>query len=131
MDKFEAAAKGCYRYPTGKGGEYTTEQLFKLDLPALNVVAQTIDDELSTSKKSFIAPKTSGSRILATKLEIVVHIIESKQAEKERKEKIKEVKENLTLLEELEREDAMTALKNLSPAEKKQKIAALRAELES
>jgi hypothetical protein len=102
-DLFEIAARKKFRFPSNKG-LLTVEQLYDLPLTgatSLNSVAIAIDDELETTgRRSFVSEACTnpGRRELALKLDIVKHVISTKQDEaaaraeaaerKERKQKL-------------------------------------------
>lgn len=130
-DIFEAAARNGFRYISTKG-ELSTEQLWSLPLLAanqfdLNNVAIVINSALKAiSEESFVSIKpTQGKADLETKLEIVKHIIATKQAEQakardaaERSAKREKLVQALANKEDQE-------LTNLTPDEIRAKLAEL------
>jgi hypothetical protein len=89
MNVFERAARGQWRFSSGRG-DLTAEQLFTLPLDSgngfnLNSVAIAVDDELEgMARKNFIAPEKTDNRRaeLEGKLELVKLVIASKIADK-------------------------------------------------
>lgn len=80
---FELASRKAFRF-TSNRGHLTTEDLWSLNLTALDTIAVSIDDAIQKAKgKSFISKKTTASSDLEAQLEIVKHIIGVKQAETE------------------------------------------------
>ena len=89
MNIFERAARGQYRFPT-PAGQINVERLFELPLEAphrvasLEQTAQTIHAELEAQPvTSFVNPSTVADATksqLECKLEIVKHVIATKQA---------------------------------------------------
>lgn len=86
---YETALRNKYRYPSVKG-DLTTEQLWDLPLqstrantPDLDSVAKEINRQLKEqTEESFVETKSNPLKTeLAGKLEIVKHVIATKQAE--------------------------------------------------
>lgn len=128
MDIFERAARRKLRFST-LGGEYATEDLFSLPLthatkPNLNTIGLGIKNELKGLGEDSLVDTTPDDRkvLLELKLEIVKHVIASKQADAlaaENRTKKAELRRQLTdILITKENE----ALKSLSPEEIRKKI---------
>ena len=89
MNIFERAARGKWRFVSEKG-QITPEQLFDLPLqgavPNLDSIAIGLDQELNRSNvKSFVS-ESSDDKVrseLQGKLDMVKHVIKSKQADAE------------------------------------------------
>lgn len=86
MNIFERAARGKYRFASGKG-QLTVEQLFDLPLQGgaanLDSIAIALDRELETAApKSFVSASSGDAARseLEAKLDIVKHVIASKLA---------------------------------------------------
>ncbi|WP_127502061.1 hypothetical protein [Actinoplanes solisilvae] len=87
MTIFEKATREKFRYPSTKG-LLTTEQLWELPLTAksgfsLDDVAKAVNAELkAVDTESFVATETNPAKAtLATKLEVVKHVIAIRLAE--------------------------------------------------
>lgn len=80
MNIFERASRGKTRFSTSKG-ELSTEELWDLSLQSLDTIAKNVNKQLKTeSEESFIEVKTTANTELELKLEILKHVIASKQA---------------------------------------------------
>lgn len=86
---FEQAIRLKFRFPT-PSGLATIEDLFDLPLTStrgranLNDVAKEIARQLkSETEEDFVNPSSGADKILQAKLEIVKHVIKTKQAENE------------------------------------------------
>lgn len=84
MNIFEQASRKKLRFETF-AGNLTTEQIWDLNLPALDGVARSINSDLKeVTEESFIPTKPHPkSAILALQLEILKHIIAVKLEEQE------------------------------------------------
>ena len=80
MNIFERAARAKLRFPSAKGN-LTTEQLFDLSLPQLDVIARKVNALLKAEgEESFIETKTSAVQTtLKLQLEILKAVIDAKQ----------------------------------------------------
>ncbi len=81
MNIFERAARNKLRFPSDKGG-LTTEQVFDLNLHALDTLARTVNTELkSITEESFVEVKPDPrKRELTLQLDILKHVIAAKMA---------------------------------------------------
>lgn len=88
MSLFENATRRKYKFESAQG-LITVEDLWDLDLKSkrgacLDDVAKAVNRQLKTvSEESFVDQPTKGNTELQEKLEIVKHIIATKQAENE------------------------------------------------
>lgn len=82
MNIFERASRRKLRFPSDRG-ELSTEQLWDLDLLSLDKIARTVNTALkSVTEESFIETKPNpAQRGCELQLEIVKHVIASKQAD--------------------------------------------------
>lgn len=128
---FEVSTRKAFRFTSNKG-ELSTEQLWSLPLSAsngcdLNNVAIAVNRDLkAVTEESFVSVVTNpGKADLETKLEIVKHIIATKQAENAaRNEASANAAKREKLLNALaNQEDA--ALTKMTPEEIKAEIAKL------
>lgn len=122
---YKQAAKMKLRFATSRGN-VTVEDLYDLNLAALDKIAVALDDELSKSpKKSFIQESNSETKIVELKFNIVKDVIQSKLAEKEAREQAKEkAAKKAQLVGILARKQAQN-LENLSEEELQKRIAEL------
>ena len=112
MNLFERAARGKYRFPSGKGN-LTVEQLFDLPLQGgaanLDAVAIALDQELEkAAPRSFVSQNTADAERseLQAKLDIVKHVIQSKlTAQQAAERRAARAEQRRQLLEALDRKD--------------------------
>jgi len=133
MNLFEIATRKALRFPSVKG-ELTVEQVWQLPLlnrgintVDLDTVARTINNELKAlGEESFVNKGANPRRgDLQVKLDIVKHIIETKQAEAERAEKRQaNAQERQKILEILSRKNDQM-LEGMSQGDLEKKLAAL------
>lgn len=94
---FEKATKGHFRFQYN--GTITAEDLWDLDLDALNIIGTAIIKELkAASEESLIAVKSKGNKVLELKLDIIKRVIEVKledEAKSDRRANNKRRKEKL------------------------------------
>lgn len=113
MNVFERAARGKYRFPSGKG-QLTVEQLFDLPLQGgqanLDDIAIALDRTLEeAAPRSFVSQSTASAARseLEAKLDIVKHVIASKLADRAAAEtRAVKADKRRRLLEILERKDS-------------------------
>lgn len=130
MNIFEQASREAFRF-SSVAGLLTVEQLWTLPLTAKNMVdldhvARSANDQLKAAQEeSFVKPKVTGSTDLATKLEIVKHIIAVRQEENKAKtDAVAKAEQKRRLLEVLH-EKKQGELQNLTVEEIEKQIAAL------
>lgn len=127
MNIFERASRAKTRFHSTKG-MLSTEDLWSLDLKALDSIAKTVNKQLKEeSEESFISPKAKETTELELQLEILKHVIASKQAAQEAAKKGAETKAQIERLETILLTKKEQELGNLSTAEIEQKLAELRA----
>lgn len=122
---YKVASKMKLRFATSKGN-LSVEDLWDLNLVALDKLAVAIDEELSKSpRKSFIAETTPENEVAKLKLDILKDIIKTKMEEKNKKDAEKQrLSEKNRLLEILARKEQAN-LENLSEEELRKRIAEL------
>lgn len=125
MELFQIATKSKFRFQTTKGN-ITTEDLWDLNLEALDKIAIALNREVKDStEESFVKEKTSTNKALALRLEVVKFVIDSKLQEKE-DAKVKAEKANKkALLQDLILEKKMEATKSKSIEELEAELKAL------
>lgn len=122
---YKEALQKKLRFTTGKGN-LTTEDLFDLNLEALDNLALTLDKMVQESpRKSFIKVTNPKSEILELKLEIVKDVINTKLQKAASKAEAKDkAAKKAQLVEILARKQAQS-LEDLSEEELKKRIAEL------
>ena len=122
---YKEALQMKLRFATSKGN-LSVEDLFDLNLQALDKIAVGLDEEVSKSpRKSFISDVSQESKITELKFNIVKDIITTKLKEKsDREEAKKKQAEKVQLLDILARKQA-ASLENLSIEELQKRIAEL------
>jgi hypothetical protein len=129
---FIKASREKWRFQTTKG-EVMVEDLWDYEtdsdrpnVTTLDTIAVAIDQQLTNApKKSFVKTRSSANIKLELQLELLKYIIQVKMEEKAAKNLRKAQLEKLSLLRELEAEDQIKALKEMSPEERKKMIAEL------
>jgi len=92
MDNFKEASRQALRFATSKGN-LTTEQLWDLKLPELDVLAVSLEVQVESSgKKSFLKTSTAKDKIAKLKFDIVLDILNTKADEQAEATKKKEDK---------------------------------------
>ena len=125
---FERAIKEKVRFSTTKGG-ITTEDLYELSLPSLDVLAKGVNKQLKEeNEESFISTKTKSNTLLELKLDILKHVIADKKAEAEAKKLKAERSQELEMLNSLLTKIKSKELDNLSSEEVLKRIADLQAD---
>lgn len=122
---YKEASKMKLRFSTVKGN-LSVEDLWDLNLTALDKMAVAIDEQISKNpKKSFISETTPEDKVSKLKLDILKDIINTKLEEKAKKDSEKQkISERNKLLEILAKKEE-ASLENLSIEELKKKIAEL------
>jgi len=129
---FIKASREKWRFQTTKG-EVMVEDLWDYEtdsdrpnVTTLDTIAVAIDQQLTnTPKKSFVKTRSSANIKLELQLELLKYIIQVKMEEKAAKNLRKAQLEKLSLLRELEAEDQIKALKEMTPEERQKMIAEL------
>lgn len=126
MNIFERASRKALRFSSVKG-DLTTEQLWQLNLNALDTVARRVNTELkSISEESFIATKPDPRKPdLELRLDILKHIIASKLADEEAAKTRAEKAAKKDLLLKALASKQNEAVANMSEAEIRAEIEAL------
>ena len=125
---FEVAARKKYRFETKKGS-VATEDLWDMPLQSkdgfnLDVLAVSLQGQ-TEEVKSFVKPRATGNTDIKNKLDIVVHVIETKLAEADAREKSAANKEKKEFLLSALKKKQNDALLNMSEEELQAKIAEL------
>jgi len=125
---FEQAARNKYRFGSSKG-LITVEELWDMPLQSkngfnLDTVAVSLQDQRDKTGKSFVTRSTENSEFKA-KLDIVVHIIETKIAEANAKDQDKANKEKKQKLMSILADKEDEGLRNMTPEQIKKELAAL------
>jgi len=83
MNIFEQAIREKVRFSTSQGS-LTTEDLFDLTLPKLDILAQALNKNLKDENGvSFISTQTKANKQVQLKFDIVLHIIKTKLEEQD------------------------------------------------
>jgi hypothetical protein len=101
----------------------TTEDLWDLSLEQLNLIAKDLNKQVNSSKEEdFLKEKSDVDKVLKLKFDIVIHILRTKQNEKNENEiKLLRKSEKEKLLNILDRKRELS-LETLSEDEIKKKI---------
>lgn len=92
MDNFKEASRQALRFATTRGN-LTTEQLWDLKLPELDVLAVSLEVQVESSgKKSFLKASTAKDKVAKLKFDIVLDILNTKADEQAEATKKKEDK---------------------------------------
>lgn len=117
---FIIAARKKYRF-----GNVTVEDLFDLNLSALDTIAVTLDEKIQKAgRKSFVEKRTASTTELENQLEIVKFVIDTKQTEAEEKKNREKKAAQLEFLHNLKKEKELKQLEGLSIEEIDKQIAA-------
>ncbi len=101
MNIFEAASRKKLTFKVANG-VVKTEDLWDLSLEALDKAALALNKEIKNSDEgTFLAKRTPANTTLTLQFDIVLHIIEVKQEEQEKKKLAKERAEKRAQLKEL------------------------------
>lgn len=121
---FEIATRGKLRFPYN--GVVSVEDLWQLPLTKLDGIYKTLNAEAKqTKEESLLETKTAKDEELEVKIEIIKHIVKTKQDEaKALKDAASKKEEKQKLLNILDRKEN-EALEALSPEEIKKRIAEL------
>jgi hypothetical protein len=126
---FEKASRLRTRFATGKGFA-SVEDLWDLSVESLDKIAININEELEKSSgKGLLAKKTSNTKELELKLDIVTHVFNVKQAEAGAAKDRAVKRERLAFLKNLAAEKQIEALKGSSLDEIQKEIDALESEI--
>lgn len=119
---YKEAIRKKYRYLTTKGS-LSVEQLWDLSLKDLDDIAVKLEERLEKgSKKSFIKKRTVEDKVVKTKFDIVVDIINTKLEEQQAESDAAENKaHNETILEVIKRKQ-QEELEGLSVQELEAKL---------
>jgi len=130
---FILASRKKYRFPTLKGGEMVTEQLWELELisdkdgvTTLDTVAKTLNGQVkSFNEESFVAEKTTNAKDAENRLELVKFVIATKKHEEKLKLARKELRAAKEETVEALKAKKSEALKSLTVEELEAKLAEL------
>jgi hypothetical protein len=101
MNIFEAASRKKLTFKVANG-VVKTEDLWDLSLETLDKAALALNKEIKNSDEgTFLAKRTPANTTLTLQFDIVLHIIEVKQEEQEKKKLAKERAEKRAQLKEL------------------------------
>lgn len=124
-DMFICALRKKFRFASGKG-LLTAEDLFDLNLEALDTIAVGLDEKITKAgRKSFVAKRAPSTTEAQTQLDVVKFVIETKQAEDEEKKARVEKAGQKEFLTGLLQKKKMQNLENLSAEEIEKQIASL------
>lgn len=122
---FIEASRTQVRFATGKGLG-TVEDLWTLPLTKLDEMATALDDEIEkTGKKSRLAAKTTASKELELKRDIIDYVITTRQAEAKAKSDNIAKKGEIDTLKDLLNRKKVSELEGLSAEEIQKKLDAL------
>ena len=113
---FEVAVRDKFRYPYK--GVIATEDLWDLSVQQLDGIFKTLkSQEKKAQEESLLNTRTPEDEVLATKIEIIKHIVNTKLEEAQQAEHAKELSDQkiLNILAEKQDED----LRNKTPEELK------------
>jgi hypothetical protein len=124
-DMFILATRKKFRFESTKGS-LTVEDVFDLNLTALDKIAVALDDKIQQlGRKTFIDKRPASSTDLETQLEIIKYVIETKQKEDEER-KLKQVKaEQKEFLKTLREKKQLAQLEGMSLEEIEKQLASL------
>lgn len=89
---FETATRSKLRFDTTRG-DISVEDLWDLTLSALNMLAKNLNKEIKSSEEEdFLQEATAEDAVTVLKFAVVIHILNTKKAEKEAAEKAAENK---------------------------------------
>lgn len=134
---FLKASRKAWRFATAQG-QLTTEQLWDLQLTStvatkatLNSVAIELNTKIQNlTQNSFVdSSNDSATAMLVEQLDLVKYIIATKKSEVKAAADRLAVRQELTKLRAIDAEAKDEALKNLTPAQRAARLAALEAEL--
>lgn len=120
------AARKKFRFYPSKGGEYAFEDLWDLNLQALDDIAISLDEKAQKEgRRSFVKKISATSSNLKDQLELVVFVIETKKEEQEiRQARVKDL-QKLETLKGLRDRRKLEELESLSTEELEKQIAQL------
>lgn len=122
---FIEASRTQLRFATGKGLG-TVEDLWTLPLTKLDEMATSLDDEIEkTGKKSRLAAKTTASKELELKRDIIDYVITTRQAEAKAKAENITKKGEIDTLKDLLNRKKVSELEGMSAEEIQKKLDAL------
>lgn len=122
---FEQASKLKLRFSSSRG-EISIEELWDLSLESLNSLAKAVNKKLKEeSEESFIAKKSKANTELELKLEILKHVIASKQESAERAKTRAEKKAHKEFMETLLQRKKLDALESMSLEEIEKQLATM------
>ena len=131
MNIFERSARNKTRWATSVGN-LSVEQLFDLPLTAkrgvsLDAIAQEVNTELQTMTTSFVKTTRPDSRKseLSLQLDVLKHVIESKERDLDRAKTTQETKERKQALMEALENKKIDGINNMSEEELKKELAAI------
>lgn len=129
MNIYQQATRNKLRFASNKG-DLTVEQLWDLPLSSktgvdLDTIAKSVNRELNAlAEESFVQTKSSPQKtLLALKLEIVVDVIHTIEAENEERRKRADKLAQKAFLEEVLHSKKEDALKGLSVEELEKRLA--------
>lgn len=127
MNIFEQASRDKVRFSIPKG-IISTEELWDLKLETLNEIAKAVNSELKRLEEESFIPSESNSKTgdpLRLKLDLIVHVINTKVEEDKQRQKYREVKAAKQRLAELIDKKKTESLENKSLEELEAEYAAL------
>lgn len=121
-DLFIEASRTQLRFATGKGLG-TVEDLWTLPLTKLDEMATALDDEIEkTGKKSRLAAKTTASKELELKRDIIDYVITTRQTEAKAKAENVTKKGEIDTLKDLLNRKKLSELEGMSAEEIQKKL---------
>lgn len=126
---FEKAARLKLRFGTAKG-EVSIEELWDLSLTSLDNLARAVNKRLKEeSEESFIAKRSMANTELELKLDVLKHVIATKQDENEIARTKAEKKAQVEFMKTLLQKKKLDALESLPVEEIEKQLATLEAEV--
>jgi uncharacterized protein YcbK (DUF882 family) len=129
---FEAAIRAHLRFATPKGGKTSVEDLWDLSLEDLNKTFQLLNaDKKAVSEESLLDSKSKEQKELEMKIDIIKYIVDKKKAENTARRDKALIDAQIKGLEAILGDKEQDELKNKSPEEIRQMLAALRVQKEA
>lgn len=127
MNTFEKASRLKLRFITSRG-DLSVEELWDLSLTNLDTIARAVNKKLKEQEEeSFIAKKSKTNTELELSLEIIKHIINTKQEEAESARLKAEKKSQIDFMKNLLQKKRLDAMESMSVDEIEKQLATLEA----
>jgi hypothetical protein len=125
MSKFELASRQKLRFATSRGS-LSTEDLWDLKLTELNDLAKGLNQQLKAStEEDFLKEKSTADKGIQLRFDLVLHVLQTKQAEADLRKNTAAVNAEVSRLAEILGRKENAELENLSADELRAKIVEL------